>query len=49
MYKFNLVTYVQRPLVVGTRGSTETNLNEIMAGSQGTKAVTYERNVRECQ
>jgi len=32
-YKFNLVTYVQRPLVTDRRGGTERNLNEIMAGS----------------
>jgi hypothetical protein len=35
-YKFNLVTYVQRPLVI----DTERNLNDIMAGSrQWTLAV----------
>jgi len=33
-YKFNLVTYVQRPLVIGRRGGTERNLNEITAGSR---------------
>ena len=33
-YKFNLVTYVQRPLVIDRRGGTERNLNEIMAGSR---------------
>ena len=33
-YKFNLVMYDQRPLVVDRRGGTERNLNEIMAGSQ---------------
>ena len=33
-YKFNLVTYVQRPLVVDRRGGTERNLNEIVAGSR---------------
>jgi hypothetical protein len=33
-YKFNLVTYVQRPLVVDRRGGTERNLNEIKAGSR---------------
>jgi hypothetical protein len=32
-YKFNLVMYVQRPLVINRRGGTERNLNEIMAGS----------------
>ena len=32
-YKFNLVMYVQRPLVADRRGGTERNLNEIMAGS----------------
>ena len=32
--KFNLVTYVQRPLVIDRRGGTERNLNEITAGSQ---------------
>ena len=44
-YKFNLVTYVQRPLVIDRRGGTERNLNEITAGSRGRKAVAYERNV----
>jgi hypothetical protein len=48
-YKFNLVTYVQRPLVIDRRGGTERNLNEIMAGSRGRKAVAYESNMRECQ
>jgi len=33
-YKFNLVTYVQGPLVIDRRGGTERNLNKIMAGSQ---------------
>jgi hypothetical protein len=33
-YKFNLVMYVQRPLVVDRRGGTERNLNEITAGSR---------------
>ena len=33
-YKFNLVTYVQRPLVIDRRGGTERNLNEITAGSR---------------
>jgi hypothetical protein len=33
-YKFNLVTYVRRPLVIDRRGGTERNLNEIMAGIQ---------------
>ena len=28
-YKFNLVTYDQRPLVIGRRGGMERNLNEI--------------------
>jgi hypothetical protein len=32
--KFNLVTYVQRPLVIGRRRGTERNLNEITAGSR---------------
>ena len=32
-YKFNLVTYVQRPLVIDRRGGTERNLNEITAGN----------------
>jgi hypothetical protein len=32
--KFNLVTYVQRPLVINKRGGTERNLNEKMAGSR---------------
>jgi hypothetical protein len=31
-YKFNLVTYVQRPLVIDRRGGTERNLNKITAG-----------------
>ena len=39
-YKFNLVTYVQGPLVIDRRGGTERNLNEITdAGSRGRKAV----------
>jgi hypothetical protein len=33
-YKFNLLTYVQRPLVINRRGGTERNLNEITAGSR---------------
>jgi hypothetical protein len=33
-YKFNLVTYDQRPLPVERRGGTERNLNEITAGSR---------------
>ena len=33
-YKFNLVTYVQRPLVVNRRGRMERNLSEITAGSR---------------
>jgi hypothetical protein len=33
-YKFNLVTYVQGPLVIDKRGGTDRNLNEITAGSQ---------------
>ena len=33
-YKFNLVTYVQRPLVIDRRGGTERNLNRITAGSR---------------
>ena len=32
-YKFKLVTYVLRPLVIDRRGGTERNLNEITAGS----------------
>jgi hypothetical protein len=32
-YKFNLVTYVQRLLVIDRRGGTERNLNEITADS----------------
>jgi hypothetical protein len=32
-YKFNLVTYDQRQLVVERRGGTEINLNEITARS----------------
>ena len=38
-YKFKLVTYVQRPLVIDRRGGTERNLNEITAGSRGKKVV----------
>jgi hypothetical protein len=39
-YKLNLVTYVQRPLVIDMRGGTERNLKEITAGSrQRTLAV----------
>ena len=33
-YKFNLVTYVQRPLVVDRRGGTERNLSGITAGGR---------------
>ena len=33
-YKFNPVTYVQRPSVIDRRGGTERNLNEITAGSR---------------
>ena len=33
-YKFNLVTYDQRPLVIDCRGGMERNLNEITAGSR---------------
>jgi hypothetical protein len=33
-FKFNLVTYVRRPLVIDRRGGTERNLNEITAGSR---------------
>jgi len=33
-YKFNLVMYVQGPLVIDRRGDTEGNLNKIMAGSR---------------
>ena len=33
-YKFNLVTYVQRPLVVERSGGKERNLNEISSGSR---------------
>ena len=33
-YKFNLVMYVPRPLVVDRRGGTERNLNEITVGSR---------------
>jgi len=33
-YKFNLVMYVQRPLVVDRKSGTERNLNEITAGSR---------------
>ena len=49
LYKFKLVTYVQAPLVIDRRSGTERNLNEIMAGSRGRKAVAYEHEVRECQ
>jgi hypothetical protein len=39
-YKFKLVTYVQRLLVVDRRGGMERNLNEITTGSrQRTLAV----------
>jgi hypothetical protein len=49
-YKFNLVTYVQRPLVIDRMGGMERNLKEITdAGSRGRKAVAYEHDVRECQ
>ena len=38
--KFNLATYVRRPLVIDRRGGKERNLNEITAGSrQRTLAV----------
>ena len=33
-YKFNLVKYVQRPLVIDRRGGTERNLKEKTAGSR---------------
>jgi hypothetical protein len=33
-YKFNLVTYVQRLVVVERRGGMERHLNEITAGSR---------------
>jgi hypothetical protein len=33
-YKFNLVTYVQGPLVIDQRSGTEINLNEITTRSQ---------------
>ena len=33
-YKFNLVTYVQRLLVIDRRGGTERNLNEITTGNR---------------
>ena len=33
-YKFNLVTYVQGPLVIDRRGGTERNLNKIRTRSQ---------------
>jgi len=40
LYKFNLVKYDQRPLLIDRRGGTERNLNEITAGSrQRTLAV----------
>jgi hypothetical protein len=32
-YKFNLSTYVQEPLVIGRRGSTQRGLNGEMVGS----------------
>ena len=34
LYKFNLVTYDQRPLVIERRGGTERNLNEITVASR---------------
>jgi hypothetical protein len=33
-YKFNLLTYDQRSLVIDRRGGMERNLNEITAGSR---------------
>jgi len=46
-YKFNLVTYVQRPLVIDRRAGTERNLNEITAGSrQRTLAVEGGKQLR---
>jgi len=33
-YNFELVTYVQGPLVIDRRGGTERDLNEITAGSR---------------
>jgi hypothetical protein len=46
-YKFNLVTYVQRPLVIDRRGGVERNLNEITAGSrQRTQAVEGGKQLR---
>jgi hypothetical protein len=33
-YKFNLVMYIQGPLVVDRRGGTERDLNKITAGSR---------------
>jgi hypothetical protein len=32
-YKFNLVTYVQGPIVIDRRGGTERNVNKITASS----------------
>jgi hypothetical protein len=46
-YEFNLATYVRRPLVIDRRGGMERDLNVIMAGSRGRKAVTYESDVSE--
>jgi len=48
-YKFKLVMYVWGPLVVDRRDGMERNLNEIMAGSRGRKAVAYGSDVSECQ
>jgi len=33
-YKFNLLTYIQKPLVIGRRGCTGRDLNEKTAGSR---------------
>jgi hypothetical protein len=33
-YKFDLVTYLQGPLMTDRRGGTERNLNKIKAGSR---------------
>jgi len=32
-YKFNMATYIRRPLAIDRRGGMERNLNEITAGS----------------
>jgi len=46
-YKFNLVTYFWRPLVIDRRGGTERILNEIMAGSRQ-KTLTVKGGKQSC-